>query len=60
MDDYLQKVSAGLLTQQPLAFQKEGKRLLAVSRKALTRLFYLSYSFRMTGNSEYAKEQRRS
>lgn len=55
VDDYLQKVSAGLLTQQPLAFQKEGKRLLAVSRKALTRLFYLSYSFRMTGNSEYAK-----
>ena len=53
IDDYIMKTSDGLLTEQPLIFKKEGKRLLAVSRAALTRLFYLSYSYRMTGNAKY-------
>lgn len=53
VDDYIQSVSTGLLTQPPLVFKKEGKRLLAVSREALTRLFYLSYSFRRTGQMQY-------
>jgi hypothetical protein len=53
VDDYIQSVSTGLLTQAPLVFKKEGKRLLAVSREALTRLFYLSYSFRRTGQMQY-------
>lgn len=32
-----------------------GKRLLSVSREALKRILYLSYSFRITGNERYAK-----
>lgn len=55
VDDYIQSVSTGLLTQAPLVFKKEGKRLLAVSREALTRLFYLSYSFRRTGDIKYVR-----
>ena len=55
VDDYIQNISTGLLTQPPLVFKKEGKRLLAVSREALTRVFYLSYSFRRTGNMKYVQ-----
>ena len=33
----------------------EGRRLLGVSREALHRVFYLSYAFRMTGESKYAE-----
>lgn len=41
---------------QPVSIrQMEGKRLLAVSRTVLKRVFYLSYAFRMTGNREYFK-----
>ncbi len=32
-----------------------GRRLLGVSRKALQRIFFLSYSYRTTGKSRYAK-----
>nr|WP_262919517.1 heparinase II/III-family protein [Niabella hibiscisoli] len=39
-----------------MVFKKEeGKRLLAVSREALARLFYLSYSFRMSGDKKYVQ-----
>jgi len=55
VDDYIQSVSTRLLTQPALVFKKEGKRLLAVSREALTRLFYLSYSFRRTGHIKYVQ-----
>lgn len=34
---------------------KTGKRLLDVSRNVLARVFYLSYSYRMTGNEAYLK-----
>ena len=33
----------------------EGKRLLHTSREALRRIFWLSYSYRMTGNDAYAE-----
>jgi len=33
---------------------KEGKRLLAISRIALKRIYYLSYAYRMTGERKYA------
>lgn len=33
----------------------EGKRLLHTSREALKRIFWLSYSYRMTGNEAYAE-----
>ena len=32
----------------------EGRRLLGVSREVLRRVFYLSYSYRMTGHEKYA------
>jgi len=33
-----------------------GFRLLTISRKALERIFYLSYSYRMTGESKYLEQ----
>ena len=37
------------LTEPPVERIKEGKRLLAISRIALKRIYYLSYAYRMTG-----------
>jgi hypothetical protein len=34
---------------------KDGRRLLAVSRDNLKRIFYLSYAYRMTNDQKYAK-----
>ena len=42
------------LTEQPVERIKEGKRLLAISRIALKRIYYLSYAYRMTGDKKYA------
>ena len=42
-----------LLAQQPLTYQKEGKRLLNVSRAALERILYMSYLYRMTSQEKY-------
>lgn len=53
IDTYIREVSDELLSVSPLVFEKEGKRLLAVSRKAFTRLYYLSYSYRITGDRRY-------
>ncbi|SFC00604.1 Heparinase II/III-like protein [Parapedobacter composti] len=53
IDTYIKEVCEGLLAEPVLVFEKQGKRLLAVSRKALTRLYYLSYSYRMTGDIRY-------
>lgn len=53
IDTYIHKVSDDILAEEPLTFQKRGKRLLAVSRQALTRLYYLSYSYRMTKKVKY-------
>jgi hypothetical protein len=36
-----------------------GRRLLGVSREALRRIFYLSYSYRMTGKEAYLKKAER-
>jgi hypothetical protein len=44
-----------MLSKETLAYNKTGKRLLAVSREALQRVFYLSYSYRMTKNKKYLK-----
>lgn len=53
IDTYIHHVSDRMLQQEPVTFQKKGKRLLSVSREALTRLYYLSYSYRMTGDPKY-------
>lgn len=42
-----------LLSQEPLAYQKVGKRLLNVSRAALERILFMSYMYRMTGEEMY-------
>ena len=43
------------LLEPPVQRIKEGKRLLAVSRTALKRIFYLSYAYRMVGDRRYAQ-----
>lgn len=43
------------LEEQPVEYVKEGKRLLAISRIALKRIFYLSYAYRMTGDENFAR-----
>ena len=53
IDTYINEVSDELLNKEPLTFVMKGKRLLAVSRSALTRLYYLSYSYRITGDTKY-------
>lgn len=42
------------LNTTPVIRRKEGKRLLAISRIALQRIFSLSYAYRMTGETGYA------
>lgn len=53
IDEYIKNVADSSLAEELLVFKKEGRRLLAVSRKALTRLYYLSYSYRLTGDTKY-------
>ena len=42
------------LDMKPVERVLNGKRLLKISREALTRIYYLSYAYRMTGKEEYA------
>ncbi len=44
-----------MLVLPPLERVMEGKRLLHTSREALRRIFWLSYSYRMTGKEAYAE-----
>lgn len=44
-----------ILGMPPLERVMEGKRLLHTSREALRRIFWLSYSYRMTGDDAYAE-----
>ena len=46
--------SAAILDEPVLERVKIGKRLLAVSREALKRIFYLSYTYRITGDARMA------
>ena len=46
--------SAAILDEPMLERVKIGKRLLAVSREALKRIFYLSYTYRITGDARMA------
>ena len=46
--------SDNIIDLQPLEREMTGRRLLGVSREALRRIFYLSYSWRMTGDDKYA------
>lgn len=42
-----------LLNESPVVYQKEGKRLLSVSREALRRINLLSFAWRMTGEKVF-------
>lgn len=44
-----------ILEVSPVIRKKTGKRLLAVSREALQRIYYLSYAFRMTEDKKYVE-----
>ena len=48
-----------MLNTMPSTRIMEGKRLLAVSRTALKRIFYLSYGYRMTGDVRYLNRAER-
>jgi hypothetical protein len=43
-----------VLTKSPLERVLKGKRLLAVSNEATSRIYFLSYAYRMTGDKKYA------
>lgn len=51
--NYMLDESDKLLIQPTLVYKKEGRRLLAVSREALRRIFYLSFVYRMTNDEKY-------
>jgi hypothetical protein len=51
--NYIIEQSDKMLDWELLAYKKKGHRLLAVSCDALRRVFFLSYSYRMTGNEKY-------
>lgn len=44
-----------ILLTKPVERKLIGRRLLQVSREALRRIFYLSYTWRMTGDEKYLK-----
>ena len=45
----------GLIDKKPVERKKIGRRLLSVSRKALQRIFNLSWAYRTTGDEKYLK-----
>jgi hypothetical protein len=47
--------SNSMIGEQPVKRELIGRRLLDKSRKALHRMFFLSYSFRMTGDRKFFK-----
>lgn len=44
-----------MLTQPPVVYRKDGRRLLGRSREALSRLMHLGFAFRMTGDKRYVE-----
>lgn len=64
-DEAMRRVHDGIVSEcdrmletPPLQRVMEGKRLLHTSREALRRIFWLSYSYRMTGMESYAARAR--
>lgn len=55
VNNFIVKQCDECLTEPPVTYIKEGKRLLTISRKALQRIYYLSYGYRITGDLRYAK-----
>ncbi|MFW5835325.1 MAG: heparinase, partial [bacterium] len=53
MHDAIIAASNSIINRPVLERTMVGRRLLGTSREALRRIFYLSYSYRMTGNDKY-------
>lgn len=53
VDDVIQSESRNLLEVDVVRRIKKGRRLLEVSREALRRIFYLSYSYRITSDKRF-------
>jgi len=51
--DHLSQVSEALLKVPPCKYEKQGKRLLGVSRCALGRISALAMAYRLTGKRDY-------
>jgi hypothetical protein len=51
----MQRNAESLLTQPPVEYKLEGRRLLGVSREALYRTLTLSATYRLTGDPRFAK-----
>ena len=54
-DSVITAFSREVLGKPPVERIKTGKRLLSVSREALKRIFYLSYTYRVHGGEAYAR-----
>lgn len=54
--NYIIKEANSFITLKPLTYKLRANRLLHISRKALTRLYYLSYSYRFTKDKKYLKK----
>lgn len=54
--EYIITTCDDMLAKTPLVYEKKGKRLLDISREALTRIFYLSYAYRMTEDKKYLEK----
>lgn len=48
-----------LLDKPPLAYEKQGRRLLAVSRAALVRISALAFSYRLSSDARFAQRAER-
>ena len=46
------------LSSEPLEYELTGRYLLSVCREALNQMFFLAYSYRMTGDMRYAEKAR--
>jgi hypothetical protein len=44
-----------MLTQPPVVYRKDGRRLLGRSREALSRMMHLGFAFRITGDKRYVE-----
>ena len=53
IDDVIQSEARKLFEVDALKRVQKGRRILEVSREALRRIFYLSYSYRMTSDERF-------
>ena len=53
--DFIIRSCNVMLTEPVVKRELQGKTMLSISRKALERIYYLSYAWRMTGDFRYAQ-----